>query len=318
MKARAAISIGDVNGVGIEIALRMHDFIAEYVEPLYCVHHDLLLQGYEILQKKSKNLKLTLPEASACMPPEMSIPLIQIATISAESGGYSFGSFQMACELCESKEADFMTTLPIHKHAWHLAHVPFIGHTQALSKRYEKQAIMVLGCERMLVGLFSDHIALKEISQRVDEQSYLDFLLRFYEGIRALAKEEKIAVLGLNPHCGDGGLMGNEDACIQEAIEQANAKLKKAVFIGCFAPDSAFSPPMRKRFKIFAAPYHDVGLSALKALYFEESINITLNIPILRTSVDHGTAYDLAYKGLCSTKSYENAILLGKKLSADG
>ena len=109
-------------------------------------------------------------------------------------------------------------------------------------------------------------------------------------------KDLQIAVLGVNPHAGDNGVLGNEDAVIQECIEYMNATLGQEIFIGPIPPDSAFIPSNRDKFTFFVAMYHDSGLAPLKALYFDRSINVSLNLPILRTSPDHGTGFDKAYK----------------------
>ena len=116
----------------------------------------------------------------------------------------------------------------------------------------------------------------------------MTFFSDFYDSTAC----DKVAVLGLNPHAGDNGVLGNEEEIIKEAIDEINTKLGREVFIGPVVPDIAFTPYFRKDFKYFIAMYHDQGLGALKALYFDESINISLNLPIIRTSVDHGTAFD--------------------------
>jgi 4-hydroxythreonine-4-phosphate dehydrogenase len=133
-----------------------------------------------------------------------------------------------------------------------------------------------------------------------------------------------VGVLGLNPHAGDHGVLGDEERIIEKAIRTANATYIKQVresgignresgrevFVGPLVPDVAFTPAMRKRFRHFVAMYHDQGLAPLKALYFDESVNVSLNLPIVRTSVDHGTAFDIAYLPNRSLKlaSYENAV----------
>ena len=308
-KAKVAISIGDINGIGPEILLRAHHLISKYCEPIYCVHKELLDSASNLL---AGNLNPLISSLHTC-PPNASIPQITPGKITQESGKYSFESFTLACKLAEKKEVDFITTLPIHKHAWHLAGIPHIGHTEALREWYG-EGIMMLGCEKMFVALFTDHIALKDVSMKITPHSYQDFLLRFFKYAKNLLKNEKVALLGINPHCGDNGLMGYEDDFIKDAIKEANKSLGKEIFLGPFSGDVAFSPKMREKFRFFIAPYHDIGLSALKALYFDESINITLGTKILRTSVDHGVAYDIAYTSTASLQSYENAILLGVKL----
>jgi 4-hydroxythreonine-4-phosphate dehydrogenase len=121
--------------------------------------------------------------------------------------------------------------------------------------------------------------------------------------------------LGLNPHAGDNGVLGDEEREIEDAIATANAEIGKELFYGCIVPDVAFTPAFRKNFTYYIALYHDQGLAPLKALYFDESINISLNLPIIRTSVDHGTAFDIAYTNQAKTRSYINAIQSAIELS---
>jgi 4-phospho-D-threonate 3-dehydrogenase / 4-phospho-D-erythronate 3-dehydrogenase len=113
-------------------------------------------------------------------------------------------------------------------------------------------------------------------------------------------------VLGLNPHAGDHGVLGDEERIIERAIARANAGAE--VFDGPIVPDVAFTPRFRRQYRYMVAMYHDQGLAPLKALYFDESINVSLNLPIVRTSVDHGTAFDIAYKQVPETLSYRNAV----------
>ena len=117
-----------------------------------------------------------------------------------------------------------------------------------------------------------------------------------------------IAVLGLNPHAGDHGVLGDEECFIEAAIKEVNTQIGKEVFVGPIVPDIAFTPRFRERYSMIAAMYHDQGLAPLKALYFDEGINVSLGLPIIRTSVDHGTAFDIAYKNIASLQSYINAI----------
>lgn len=308
-KKKVAISIGDVNGIGLEIAIRAHAHISQYATPMYCVHNEILDLAYALLESNTTKPPQTLPKLPAhclCPPPTREIPLITPGVLDSLSGAYSYASFTHACDLVDSGECAGVLTLPIHKLAWQKAGIPHIGHTDALKSRYGSEGIMMLGCESLFVALFSDHIALKEVSARIQTHTLREFLLTL---ARCLPTMNECAVLGLNPHCGDGGLMGEEDALITQAITQANKTLGKAVFVGAMPPDSAFSPHNRARFKHYVSMYHDVGLAPLKALYFEQSINVTLNLPILRASVDHGVAFDKAYKAReLSLQSYINAL----------
>src|SRR5574344_1551719 len=164
---------------------------------------------------------------------------------------------------------------------------------------------MMLGCEKMFVALFTEHIALKKVAKKINDNDLTNFLIDFYKNV----KSENIGVLGLNPHASDNGVLGDEEIEIFKAIKKANKYFGKNIFKGPLVPDTAFSPLSRKNFNYFVAMYHDQGLAPLKALYFDESINVSLNLPIIRTSVDHGTAFDIAYKNKNpNTKSYINAI----------
>lgn len=297
---KIAISCGDINGVGLEILLKAHDSIIQTIVPIYCVH-------YELLEQASSFLSFPLPPSltpSMCQAPELEIPKIKPKTLCKQSGRYSYESFILGCKLCEENKADALVTLPIHKQAWFQAGIEAVGHTQALTLRYGKEAIMMLGCEEMFVALYTDHIPLKEVSNHIQSQK----LLEFFKSLYASHPQDKYCVMGLNPHAGDGGMLGDEEKEIQKAISDINLALGKEIFKGIYPPDCSFIPARQKEFRTWIAMYHDIGLATLKALYFDNSINVSLNIPILRASVDHGVAFDIAYEGKASTKSYLNAI----------
>ena len=302
---KITISCGDINGIGLEILLKAHEQIIQKVIPIYCVH-------YELLQTASKLLSLPLPPSltpSMCIPPKLEIPIIEPKSISKISGEYSYESFMLGCKLCEEKQANALVTLPIHKQAWLLAGMNAIGHTQALRERYGKEAIMMLGCEKMFVALYTDHIPLKDVSSRIKSQK----LVEFFKALYSTHKSDSYCVMGVNPHAGDGGMMGDEEREIQKAIDEMNAILGKEIFRGVYPPDCSFIPARQREFDTWIAMYHDVGLCVLKAMYFDESINVSLNLPILRTSVDHGVAFDIAYEGKASIVSYLNAVAYATK-----
>lgn len=171
---------------------------------------------------------------------------------------------------------------------------------------------MMLGCEEMFTILYTHHIPLCDVAHEIKAKKLKPFLLKVYEELGV----DKIAVLGLNPHAGDNGVIGDEDEEIKKAIMKTNQFLEREVFVGPFVPDMAFTKANREKFTYFVCMYHDQGLIPLKVLYFEESINVSLNAGIVRTSVDHGTAFDIAYKdGNPSTLSYINAVKEAVKLA---
>jgi len=302
-KPRIAVSVGDLNGIGIELILRSHERITQLADPLYLIDR-------EMLEKAAELLKLPIPKAMTVLAPGATPFPLRPGTVDARAGAYSFASFKAAADLCAEGHSDALCTLPIHKEAWHRAGLPYKGHTDALREFFDAEAIMMLGCPAMYVGLYTEHIPLKEIPAQISAERLIRFLLDFQRETGA----KKIGVLGLNPHAGDGGVLGTEETIITQAIEAANNTLSTRhptpTFHGPLVPDTAFTPAMRREFTYYVALYHDQGLIPLKALHFDESINVSLNLPILRTSVDHGTAFDIAYRPeiIPDNRSYLNAI----------
>jgi len=302
---KIAISIGDLNGIGIQLALENHERIKKIIEPIYCIDK-------EMLKRASLLLNIDIPKSFECCE-NIAEPFdIMPSMVTKESGAYSFASFKRAVELAKDRRVDGVMTLPIHKKAWELAGVDYKGHTDALRDFFDANAIMMLGCKEMFVALYTEHIPLKDVSSTIEEKRLTEFLIDFYKAVKPTSM---VAVLGLNPHAGDSGILGKEEEIIKKAIEQATKKLTQLFTVHCslftppLVPDIAFTPNIRKKYQYFIAMYHDQGLAPLKALYFDEGINVSLNLPIKRASVDHGTAFDIAYqKKKLNNLSYINAI----------
>lgn len=297
---KVAISVGDLNGIGIQLVLENHHQISKEIQPLYCIDK-------EMLTKAAKKLNYAIPDSFKILEEGSIAPAfeIQAGTVDKASGAYAYASFEKAMLLAKEKKVDAICTLPIHKKAWELADIFYKGHTDALRDYFGTEAIMMLGCPKMYVALFTEHIPLKEVATSLSEKKLIRFLLDFY---RTAQPKKQVAVLGLNPHAGDDGVLGDEEQIITKAIHYVN-EIHPNAFTQPLVPDVAFTPNKRKYFTHYIAMYHDQGLSPLKALYFDEGINVSLNLPILRTSVDHGTAFDIAYQGLAlNALSYLNAI----------
>ena len=293
---RIAISVGDLNGVGFEIILKAHDQIKTLCEPIYCIN--------ETMAHQSANLLISnIPDDFHLNTVSGEFTIVP-GEVSQLSGKYSYDSFISAIELAKLGSVDAIVTLPIHKEAWKLAGIHYVGHTDALRDIFNQEAIMMLGCEKMYVALFTEHIPLREVVSHVNVAQLSDFMIRFYNSVRV----DTIGVLGLNPHAGDNGVLGDEEKFIEQAIIEVNAHFGKDIFVGPLVPDVAFTAHQRSRFTHFIAMYHDQGLGPLKALYFDESINVSLGLPIIRASVDHGTAFDIAYKHKAASVSYVNAV----------
>jgi 4-phospho-D-threonate 3-dehydrogenase / 4-phospho-D-erythronate 3-dehydrogenase len=302
-KPHIAVSIGDLNGIGFEIALTAHDEVKKICEPVYFISKKMAVKCAELLGK-------SLPDDFETVNIFDGFD-IEPGQISSKAGLASYVSFASCIGAVESGSADAVVTLPISKEAWMKAGLEFVGHTDALKKHFKKNAIMTLGCEQMMVALFTDHIPLAKVAWSLKKKRLVEFLklLKTSSGL------EKAVVLGLNPHAGDGGALGDEDKIIKEAINEANSFFGSTVFDGPAVPDAIFNPRSRSKYNWFVAMYHDQGLIPLKALHFEESINVSFGLPIVRTSVDHGTAFDIAYKGANpSALSYLNAVRCAVKL----
>lgn len=295
-KPHIAVSVGDLNGVGIEIALKAHEEVSKLCSPIYCINTHMLEQSAKLLGVKVPNDFKTWHVDGEFH--------IKAGVVDGASGKYAYDSFISAIKLCEKGETEAVVTMPIHKEAWKIAGLKYVGHTDLLRDYFKKDAIMMLGCEEMFVALFSEHMPLKDVPKMIQKDKLVLFLLDLHKSIG----NKKVAVLGLNPHAGDNGVLGDEERIIESAIKSANENIGKELFFGAVVPDIAFTPYFRKNYNYFVAMYHDQGLAPLKALYFDESVNISLNLPIIRTSVDHGTAFDIAYKGEAKTLSYINAV----------
>jgi len=300
---KIAISVGDLNGVGFEILLKAHNEIKKICDPLYCIN-------YTMAQQAAMLLGTQLPNDFNRFNVKGEFT-IEAGEISALSGQYSYDSFLSAVELAKNKNVDAIVTLPIHKEAWMMAGIKYVGHTDALRDLLHSEAIMMLGCEELYVALLTEHIPLREVVNHITTDEIVDFLLRFHTSVH----RRPIGVLGLNPHAGDHGVLGDEERFIEEAITKANETIGERIFQGPLVPDVAFTPRSRAYTKTLVAMYHDQGLAPLKALYFEEGINISLGLPIIRTSVDHGTAFDIAYQHKAHTLSYINALEAAIKYS---
>ena len=277
-----AISIGDLNGIGIEIALKEHEKIKKLCNPIYCINKTMLNQVSKLLNVPiAKDFKLfeTIGDFN-----------IKPGQVTKKAGQYSYDSFLDALKLTNNKKTKAVVTLPINKESWNKAGIKYKGHTDVLRDLYGKDAIMMLGCTKMFVALFTDHIPLKDVPKKIKEDKLTKFLINFYKSV----KTNNIQVLALNPHASDNGVLGNEEVEIIKAIKNANKKISKKIFEGPLVPDTAFTKESRKKHQYYVAMFHDQGLPVIKTLGFGKIVNITLGLPFVRTSVDHGTAYDMA------------------------
>ncbi len=215
------------------------------------------------------------------------------------------------------EKIDAVVTAPISKEAIHLSGAKYPGHTELLAELTgAKMVAMMFESSRMRVVLVTIHCALSEVSGKITEDRILSTIELTYESLVNLfgIPTPKIVVSALNPHAGEGGAFGNEESLyITPAIERAKEKGMNVE--GPIPADSLFYRVLKGRWDAVVAMYHDQGLIPFKMVSFEDGVNITLGLPIIRTSPDHGTAYDIAWKGVASPKSLIAAIKVALKLA---
>ncbi|MBE0598284.1 MAG: 4-hydroxythreonine-4-phosphate dehydrogenase PdxA, partial [Desulfuromonadales bacterium] len=235
----------------------------------------------------------------------------------AACGRAMLGYIEWACDRCLAGEAAAMVTAPINKGAIHQAGSPFPGHTELLAQRCGiDKVVMMLGGERLKVCLVTTHLALRQVPQLLTTAEILatvritDAAFRRFFG----HSRPRIAVLALNPHAGEGGLFGDEEGrLIAPAIEAARGEGIDAS--GPHSADTLFWFAVQGGYDAVVCMYHDQGLIPLKLLHFDDGVNVTLGLPIVRTSVDHGTAYDLAGTGRASEVSLVAAIRMAEEMA---
>ncbi|MBU0501620.1 MAG: 4-hydroxythreonine-4-phosphate dehydrogenase PdxA, partial [Candidatus Margulisbacteria bacterium] len=229
--------------------------------------------------------------------------------VSREAGQAAYEYLNKAIDLALAKKIDAITTAPINKEAIHLAGHKFAGHTEILAQRTKcKNYGMMFVSDTLWVMLATTHTALHSVSRKLNKAKILKFIKLAHETLlKDRGKEPKIGVAGLNPHAGEGGIFGNEEKkIIQPAVEQAQ---KLGINVkGPISPDAIFKLAYMGMFDLVIAMYHDQGLIPLKLLSFNKSVNVTVGLPIIRTSVDHGTGFDIAGKGWANPQSLVEAI----------
>ncbi len=239
-----------------------------------------------------------------------------VGKVSAASGRAAFAAIRAGIELARNGRAAGLVTAPIHKEALAAAGLPYPGHTEMLAELGGGgQVAMMLANEEVRTVLVTIHCSLRDAIARIDQAAELAAIRLAHEGCRALGIERpRVAVAGLNPHAGEGGLFGREEIeIIAPAIEAARAEQIDAS--GPWPGDTVFMQARRGRFDVVVAQYHDQGLIPVKYLGVEDGVNITLGLPFVRTSPDHGTAFDIAGQGTADASSLSAAIRYANRLA---
>lgn len=238
---------------------------------------------------------------------------LEIGKVQAMGGKASFEYIKKSVELAMKNELDAIATTPINKESLREAGVPYIGHTEILEDLSgSKDPLTMFEVENMRVFFLTRHVSLRRACDLVTKERVLDYIIRCTEALGKLGEKGTMAVAGLNPHCGEHGLFGTED---DDAVTPAILEAQKLGYdvVGPIGADSVFHQALQGRYKAVLSLYHDQGHIATKTYNFEKTIALTNGMPFLRTSVDHGTALDIAGKGIASHVSMVEAIKVAAK-----
>ncbi|MGB5170171.1 4-hydroxythreonine-4-phosphate dehydrogenase PdxA [Eudoraea sp.] len=317
-KIRVGISIGDLNGIGCEVVLKTFEDsrMTDFCTPV-------IFASNKTISKQKTDLGLTLnyngiKEASRAVDGKINvvnvwqeIPQIEYGKLSKEIGGYAIKSLTAAVNALKNDEIDVLVTAPINKNNIQSDKFNFPGHTDYLAQELAGDSLMFMVTEGLRIGLLTDHMAVKEVSEAITPElvrkkvKIIQDSLKMDFGIR----KPKIALLGINPHSGDNGVIGKEDdevlkPTIKELYDEGN------LVFGPYAADSFFGSDAYKSFDAILAAYHDQGLIPFKTLSFGKGVNFTAGLSKVRTSPDHGTAYEIAGKGKADPGSFKEAVFM--------
>lgn len=322
-KVRVGISIGDLNGIGAEVVIKtfsesmMMDFctpvIFASVKTLSHLKKQLNLEGAEFYGidafAKAVDGKINVYGLW-----KESVD-IQWGEATELSGKYALQSFTEATKALKNGDIDVLVTAPINKSNIQQEDFVFPGHTDYLAKELEGDAMMLMVTDTLKVGLLTDHVAVKDVAATITPERIVKKVNTLYT---TLQKDfgviaPKIALLGINPHVGDHGVIGDDDdKVLIPTLEKIRAGGK--IVYGPYAADSFFGSGNYKNFDAILAAYHDQGLIPFKTLSFGNGVNFTAGLSHIRTSPDHGTGYDIAGKGQADEGSFREAVFTAVKI----
>jgi 4-hydroxythreonine-4-phosphate dehydrogenase len=320
------ITMGDPSGIGPEIILRSFEKLLIRNNRIVVIGDYKIMKAiYDILKIKSFKLHRIL-DVHECLFNSGVLNILDLqlvgresfypGTVQAISGNIAFEAIRKAVELAKNKEIDAIVTAPLNKEALHLAGHNYPGHTEILARLTDtKDYAMLLFDKKLSVIHVSTHISLLEAITGLRRER----IERVIELANCIMKrlgfgEPRIAVAGINPHAGENGLFGDEE--INEIIPAIiNMKEKGINVEGPCPPDTVFLQALKGKYDVVVAMYHDQGHIPLKLIGFKSGVNVTVGLPFVRTSVDHGTAFEIAWQGKANENSMVEAIKLSIKLS---
>jgi 4-hydroxythreonine-4-phosphate dehydrogenase len=317
---RIAISCGDLHGVGLEVVLKTFEdlrMMQDITPVLYCGAkavnaHRRTVPGLEQMQVNgiADAGEAVAKKLNVVHVWEEEVP-IEFGMASGDTAKYAVRSLEAAAQDLMAGKVDALVTAPIDKHAMEVAGFGFPGHTEWLAHLSggEAEVLMLLVSGDLRVGCVTGHLPLKQVAEAITMERILAKARLMHQSLmRDFGLDgPKIALLGLNPHAGDGGTLGTED---KERIQPAVRKLNDEgiMAMGPYPADGFFGNGLHKHFDGVLAMYHDQGLVPFKTLSFGHGVNYTAGLPIVRTSPDHGTAMDIAGKGLADASSFREAV----------
>jgi 4-hydroxythreonine-4-phosphate dehydrogenase len=316
-KIKVGFSIGDLNGIGGELIIKtlQDKRLLELCSPVIYASSKMIsfLAAYFETPFQFNGIQ----KAQSALPSTINVLDVWAETVSIkfgkptpEAGRYAILSLEAAVQDLKSAAIDVLVTPPINKHNIQSDTFQFPGHTDYLNQQLEGDSLMFMISDKLRIGLLTDHLPIAEVASQITEAlickkvEIIHHSLKYDFGI----SNPKIAVLGLNPHSGDNGVIGLEE---DRALKPALQRLKDGgkLVHGPYAADSFFGSDGYKNFDAIVAAYHDQGLIPFKTLTFGSGVNFTAGLKSIRTSPDHGTAYEIAGQGIANTDSFKEAIL---------
>lgn len=319
-KIIAGISQGDINGIGLEVVLKsfadpqMLDICTPVIfssQKTVNFHRKALGMedpGFHVI-KSFAEINPRKINIYSCYDDEVTI---EMGKQTPAGGKYALASLEAAAFALSEGHVDILVTAPINKENIQSDQFSFPGHTEYLENRFQSSSLMFLVSDDLRVAVVTGHIPVTRVAQEVTTDKVLAKLRLVHHSLTAdfSIRKPRIAVLGLNPHAGDNGVIGDEEQqIILPAIKRA--KDEGMVVFGPYPADGFFGNGSYKQFDAVLAMYHDQGLIPFKTIAFHSGVNFTAGLPVVRTSPDHGTAYDLAGRNLASEESFRRAVYLG-------
>lgn len=319
---RVGISIGDLNGIGGEVALKTFEDprMLDFCTPVIFASNKTITS---LLKQFDLDIKFHgIPEAGKAIEGKVNVvnvwketPDIEFGKATQKGGEYAVRSLKAAVKALKDGEVDILVTAPLNKKTVQSEDFSFPGHTDYLARELGGQSLMFMVTETLKVGLLTDHVPVREAPSMITGQLIRDKVRAMEDSLIRDFRVDKprIAVLGINPHSGDEGVIGKED---EEVLKPALEKLRegKHLVFGPYAADTFFASDNYLNFDGVLACYHDQGLIPFKTLAFGKGVNFTAGLSRVRTSPDHGTAFDIAGKGVANPDSFQEAVFTGIRI----